>query len=227
MALTRLQQYNKVIRLLKVQTSDSSSTGGIVDDLNEAVQIIAAKRIWPELIKTGTIALTGSDGDTTYSLASDVDQVEQIRISSPTSYARVLPQETKERHFMIIPDKTLAGTSTPRYWYFAEPTIAANNVATKTVSFSYRPDQSYTITYSYKRYAPEMDADDDYPFFDGMYHDAPVYYACWKYAERVADPTKNPIYWRGEWEAALERMLADERGRSKYLTPIPGPDEVF
>lgn len=197
---------------------------GLDEDTGIACQIIASKRDWPELYKVGTLSLTGSDGDITYSLASDVDKIEQMRITVPSTYSRVIDEVDRRSIRRTIPNKLIPGTTTPSRWYYSEPTIGSNNVETKQVSFDYRPNMAYTMTYSYKANPPDMDSDDDYPFFDGNYHHILAYYDVWKYAERSADPALNPIYWRGEWENGVEELLASYASKSTLLMPVPGPD---
>ncbi len=223
MAKTRVELKAIATRLGNIP----SSYNGTNEDLEIGCQLVAAMKNWPELMKADTLNLTSADGDTVYPLAADTDKVEQMRITNPTSYARVLPQISKTRLRQIIPDKTLPGVSPPSRWYYSEPTISTANVQTQNVSFDYRPDRSYTVTYSYKSNAPAFDGDDDYPFFDGNYHHILTYFAVWKYAERSADPSLNPIYWRGEWESGIRELINSYSERTTMLMPIPGPDEVF
>lgn len=220
MAKTRLELRAMCIRYAKIP-DDATALAGLEEDLSIAVQIVATKRDWPQLYTTSTVGLTASDGDTVYALASNTDEIEQMRITSPSSYARVIPQISKEELRKIIPDKTVPGLASPSHWYFSEPTLSSTNVETKNVSFDYRPDRNYTITYSYKIFPPTLSASTSYPFFDPTYHHICCYYAIWKYAERTADPAVNPAYWRGEWENALDKLLEDEQGQSKFLLPIP------
>ena len=225
MAKTRSELKTMCVRYGHIP-DDSIFRGGIDEDLAIACNIVAGKKDWPQLYKTNTISLTASDGDIDYSLATDVDEIEQMRITSPSSYARVIPPISKERLREVIPDKTIPGTAVPSMWYFSEPTISSVNVETKNVSFNYRPDQAYTITYSYKKFAPALDADGKYPFFDETYHHILAYYALWKYAERSADAAVNPIYWRNEWLSALAEMQADEQSQLKYPLEIPYDDTL-
>lgn len=217
---TRLELKTLCVRYAKIP-DDAVVRAGLEEDLNIALHIVAAKRNWPQLYKTGTLSLTGSDGDITYSLASDVDEIEQMRITSPSSYAKVLTLISKEKLREITPDKTVPGRAVPSKWYISEPTLSSTNVETKNISFDYRPDQAYTITYSYKMFPPTMNADGAYPFFDPTYHHILSYYALWKYAERTSDPAVDPIYWRGEWDKALEDMETDEQSQTKYPLEIP------
>lgn len=225
MAKTREELKNMCIRLAK--SSGATSNAGIEEDLNVACNIVASIRDWNELYKINTLALTGSDGDISYSLSSDVDEVEQMKITSPTNYAQVLGRVEKTRIRQLIPDKTIAGRSVPSRWYYVEPSIGSDNVETKKVTFDYRPDQAYTITYSYKANVPEMSESSDYPFFDGNYHHILVNYAMWKLAERLADPSLSPNYYAGEWDISLNFMKEHYQSQSKFLLPIPGPDEVY
>lgn len=222
---TRLQLRNIAIRRAKIPTNNQVVLDAIDDDLDQACQIIAGKRFWPQLVKTNTLSLTASDGDISYALQSDVDEVEQFRITSPTSYSAVLQPVDKLFIRQVIPNKTLPGRTVPSKWYFVEPTISSTNVETKNITFDYLPDQAYTVTYSYKSFAPALSGDGSYPFFDSVYHMHLVNYAIWKYAERTPDASLNPVYWRGEWEFGVQTIEDDEQGQSKFLLPIPGPNE--
>lgn len=224
MAKTRSELKTMIIRSLKIN-NDSVAIAGLDVDLDVACGIIAPKKKWPELMRRASISLTAADGDTVYPLDSTCDNVEQMVITSPGSYGKELKFRDKRMVRAAIPDKTIPGTSTPSVWYFSEPTVSTANVATKNVSFDARPDQAYTIQYSYKAYAPSLDSDDKYPFFDGKYHHGLYYYGCWKVSERLTDPAVNPIYWRGEWENFLEGLEQEEQGDTTDPLQIPAEGE--
>lgn len=224
MALNRDYLKNFVIRKAKILNNDAASLSDVIDDMNFSLNIIAPKKDWPQLVKSNTLTTTANDGDISYPLQSDVDRVEQMLITSPQSYSREIKFMERELQRRQIPNKLIPGRTTPSRWYFNEPTLDTNNVATKNVSFNFRPDQAYTITYSYYSFAPTMDSTIAYPFFDPMYHLYPAYFAIWKYAERIKQPSLDPIYWRGEWENGLKTIEEDEQGDTKHLLPIPGPD---
>ena len=131
---TRLELKNMVIRGCKVG-NDSTALAGIDMDLEIANAIVANKRAWPQLIKTGTLSLTSNDGDISYPLESNVDEVNQLLITAPSSYARMIYPVQKELLREEIPDKTVPGRAVPSRWYFSEPTLSALNVETKNVSF--------------------------------------------------------------------------------------------
>lgn len=217
MALTQSQLVDLAARRLKVDTDNVAKTG-ILADLNIAQQILASLLSWKELMKTGTLSL--ADGTETYSLASDVQFVEQMRITSPTDLESVLTEVDKEIFRQSNPVTSNDGETTPKYWYFTEPSIGSTNLATKQVSFFPIPEQSYTVTYSYKADCPELDSNTDVPFFDGNFHHILADYACWKYAEREPDPTLNPTYWKNEWEEGKRLLMENYRGWSKYQMPI-------
>lgn len=223
MALTQLQLVNLAARRLKVD-SDNTARTGILDDLNIGQQVLASLMGWKELMKSATLSLT--DGTETYSLASDVQYVEQMRITSPTDLEAVLTEVDKEIFRVSNPVTSNDSETTPKYWYFTEPSIGSDNVATKQVSFYPIPEQSYTVTYSYKADCPALDGDNDYPFFDGNFHHILADYACWKYCEREPDPTLNPAYFKNEWEEGKRLLLENYRGWSKYQMPIKTSADV-
>ena len=222
MAKTYSQLKNICIRKTKDNSPDAVS--GFEEDLNIAQQIIASLRDWPELYQTpGTLSLV--DGTEKYSLASDVDEIEQMRITSPTDYEKELPEESKEAHRAVHPVTSNDSKAVPSYWYFDEPSISSTNVETKQVGFYPIPEQAYTVTYSYKRTIPEMSANGSYPFFNSKYHDILADYAIWQYYEREPDEAGNPLYWQNKWEQGKQRMLETYYSQSKHLKPIPGPDQ--
>lgn len=221
MSMTRAEIKSMAIRLGKIPATNATALAGVDIDSGIACNIIAGLKEWPELFRLGTFALTSSDTATTqYPLASDVDKVQQLRITSPTNYTKIIYQIALTDLRAMISDKTLAGRTTPSYWAYSEPTISSNNTETKKVEFDYLPDQAYTITYSYKGNPPVLDEDGDYPFFDGNFHHIVALYDLWKYAERVTDAANSPIYWRGEWENGLKELLDAYYEKTTMLLPI-------
>ena len=220
---TRLELKNICVRKTKDNSAEAQS--GFNEDLVIGEQIIVSilKSKGFQLIKTSTLALTS--GTETYSLASDVDEVEQIRITSPTDDEKVIDKISKEDLRAMNPVTSNDSTSTPSYWYFSEPIIGSDNTETKRISFYPIPDGDYTITYSYKMILTGMNADGDYPFFAERYHHVLADYAIWQYSEREADPTMNPNYWENKWEKGLALITETFYEQSKYLEPIKGPDQ--
>ena len=215
----------KAICVRKTKDNSATAQSGFDEDLVIGEQIISAilKSKGFQLIKTSTISLT--DGTETYDLDSDVDEVEQVLITSPTDDEKVLERIDKEDLRSFNPVTTNDSESTPSYWYFSEPTIGTDNTETKRISFYPIPDSSYTVTYSYKSTVTGMDADDDYPFFDGKYHHILADFAIWQYSEREADPTMNPNYWENKWEKGQALVIETYYDQGKYLEPIKGPDQ--
>lgn len=220
---TRLELKNICIR--KTKDNSPEAKNGFDDDLATGEQIIASilKSKGFQLYKTETLSLTS--GTETYDLASDVDEIEQLLITSPTADEKELVRVDKEEFRKTNPVTSNDSTSTPSYWYFSEPTIGSDNTETKRVSFYPIPDGAYTVTYSYKSTITGMDADGDYPFFAGRYHHILADYAIWQYAEREADPTMNPNYWENKWEKGLALLTETFYDQTKHLEPINGPDQ--
>lgn len=223
-------QYNRgqlnsyIVNIGKIPSVDTVSLAMINDNLNMAIGIIAAKRFWPQLRQLNTVITTATDGDISYSLQSNVYEVEQMRITSPQSYSKELLYVPVEILRRMLPNKLIPGRTVPSRWTYYEPTIDTNNVETKQVSFDYRPDQAYTITYSYQAFPPLMTNDNQYPFFDSQYHIYPAYYALWKYAERVKQPSLNPQYFQMLWDEGIATIEQDFQSQTKQIPPIPGPD---
>lgn len=217
MSLTYKNLQDLCARRTKTDT-DSVARAGFQTDLNIAQQIIASLMTWKELEKSATLSLTA--GTETYSLATDVNLIEQMRITSPTDREIVLVRADKETLRIAHPVTSNDGTTTPYYWYFTEPSVGSDSSVTKRVSFYPIPEQAYTVTYTYKADATDMDADAEYPFFDGNFHHILAEYACWKYAEREPDPTLNPNYFKNEWEEGKRLLIENYRGWSKYQMPI-------
>ena len=146
-----------------------------------------------------------------------------MRITSPDSYAKMLGHINNFEYWEASPTKANQGTATPTSWYFTQPTINANGAAQFNISFDQMPDQSYTVTYSYKRITPTLATSTDVPFFSPSHHHILIDYALWKYAEREADPSLNPEYFRVSWENGLTSLLEKGFVPSREMTPIPGP----
>ena len=211
---TELQ--NICLRRTKTE-GEADALAGFQEDLNIGQSIIASLRLWSELYTSSTLSLT--NGVETYSLASDVDVVEQLRITSPTDQEKELKYISKEEFRRINPVTSNDSTAVPTYWYWSEPSIGTDYTPTKQVSFYPIPDGGYTVEYSYKKTVPQMSNVTDYPFFDGKYHHILTYYAIWKYAEREADQSLNPTYWKNEWETALGNLIETD-SQQKHQPPI-------
>lgn len=223
MQKTLAQITSDVVRLARIDVNDSTSNGAIITDANDAIGIIASKRNWDELYKSSTVNLALADGDTIYPLSSDVDKVDQVRITTPITYARPLIYVPRRMLLDLIPDKSNNGTSTPSSWYYADPSISSSNVETKNISFDIMPDQAYTVKYTYRRYPPSLVNTTDYPFFDQNYHQIIVTYCVWKYAERSPDVALNPQEWESKWNDGLRELLASYDSKVTLNNPIPGP----
>lgn len=213
-----------VISRCKINSTDTTSISLILSDANDACSIIASKKNFEELLKNSTLSLALADGDKTYSLASDVDRVETMNISSPVTYAKTLQYTPRKNILNIILQKTIGGTAAPDYWYVDLPTLDSNFTETKNVSFNCMPDQAYTIKYYYYAYPPVLIASGNYPFFDHNYHQIVELYCEWKYCERNPDPTLNPDYFRGEWENGVKELLGNYESKLTENVPIAGPN---
>lgn len=218
--MTRSQIRNMAISRGKF-TNSTNLTDDFNSDIQEGIDAIAGMADFNELMATDTLTLALADGDTTYSLNTNCDKVEQMRITSPTSYAMVIPEIDKKFIRTLKPVKSILGTASPSNWYYSEPTISNAGVETKKVSFDVMPDQAYTVTYSYKGYPPTLDSDADYPFFNPRYHRILVNYVVWKYSERNPDATRNPVYYKNEWEQGLAELLANGVEQSTMELPVP------
>lgn len=210
--------------------SDTSARDTFKSDLNIALGVVASQRNWPQLVKTANLSLatstTAPDGSS-YGLNTDVDTVEQMRVTSPNQYEKVLYFLTRKELRKLDPVITNSGTGTPQYWYFAEPTQDTNGGEIKQVNFWPLPDQSYTVTYTYKKDAPTLVSDDDLPFFDKKFHHILIDYAIWKYAERDPDPTLNPLYYKNEWETGLANLDRFYISQVQDMDQIHGPDQYL
>lgn len=213
-----------VISRCKIDPSNTTDIGLILSDANDACGIIASLKNWDELFKSANLTLLLADGDTVYSLASDVDKIETVTISTPTNYAVALQFALRKNILNIILQKTIGGTSQPNYWYFAPPTVSSDNVATKNISFNSMPDQSYTVTYNYYSTPPQITTGTNYPFFPSNYHYIVELYCEWKYCERNPDPTLNPDYFRGEWENGVKELTGNYASKLTENVPISGPN---
>lgn len=218
------QIYTSVSTRAKIDPTDSTSVTNVLADVNDAISIVASRRNWPELYKTGTLSLLLADGDKNYGLATDVDKVEVMAITSPTSYAIRMTQVDRKAILNIVVQKSIGGTSQPTMWYYQPESIDTNNLATKQVSFNVMPDKSYTVQYWYRALPPLISTGTNYPFFNQNFHYIVENYCLWKYAERNPDPTLNPDYFRGEWENGLKELLGTNISDSMQPIPIAGPN---
>jgi len=215
---------NDVILRAKIDPSDTNSTSLIMSDANDAIGIVASLRYWPELMKSGTISLVLADGDKDYPLNSDVDKIDWMGITVPTNNAIQLTYISRKNLANIILQKTIGGTAQPVRWYFDNPTVSSDNVATRNVSFNVMPDKAYTVKYFYKALPPQIVASTNYPFFNANFHYIIDFYCLWKYSERNPDPSLNPAYFRGEWENGVKELLANDNADVVENVPIPGPN---
>lgn len=213
-----------VIARSKMDPTDSTSVNLILSDVNDACSIVASKRNWPELFKTGTAALALADGDKNYLLNTDVDKVEVMAISVPANNGIRLTQVDRKAILNIVVQKSIGGTAQPTMWYYQPESIDTNNLATKQISFNVMPDKAYTVEYWYRALPPLITVGTNYPFFNQNYHFIVENYALWKYAERNPDPTLNPDYFRGEWEQGLQNLLGDNVDDVMQPIPIAGPN---
>lgn len=220
--MTLTQLLTECVRRTKTSGDDIATTDFQVN-LNEGIKIIASKRDWPELFREATLSLTAADGDISYALSSDVKKVYQMRIISPDSYIKGLDFWKNFYYWEYEPTKANKGTSTPGAWYFTAPTTNTNGSSTFNVSFDEKPQQSYTVKYSYKVKTPTISSLSSVPFFDEDYHSILIDYALWKYAEREADPSLNPTYFFESWQNGLEQLLEARVQPQREMTPIPGP----
>lgn len=221
------------IRRGKVGAVDSQAKAGIASDLNIAQQIVAGLRFWEELMKRGSLSVV--QGTDTYDLASDVDDIEQILITSPSGLVTEVEfvNRTELRRRWPLPAN--AGQSTPYMAYLAEPSVNAGT-ATKQLTFFPEPNQAYTVQYSYRRIVGNMTLPTDYPFFNQKYHHILIDYALWKEAETNPDESKNPNYYRELWGGPMyperiggglgELLGATVSQQVKTPVSIPGPDRA-
>lgn len=221
MSMTRAEIRNTAISRGKF-TNSTNLTSDINSDIQSGIDEIAGMADFRELMAIATLSLALADGDTTYSLNTNCDKVEQMIITSPTSYGAPLTEVDKKYLRTYKPVKSILGTATPSQWYYTEPAISSSGQETKKVSFDTMPDQAYTITYSYKGYPPVLDADTDYPFFNPRYHRILIDYVIWKYSERNPDPTRNPLYYKNEWEEGVAKLLTNGVVQATMDLPIPG-----
>ena len=213
-----------VINRMKIDSSDTTSINLILSDANDAIGIIAAQRNWDELYASGTVSLTAADGDTLYSLASNVDKIETMGISFPVNYGKSLTYVMRKNLLNLTLQKTINGKTTPQAWYFGIPSISSDNVETKRISFDVMPEQNYTILYTYRSYPPQLATNSNFPFFDPNYHYIIDYYCEWKYCERNPDPSLDPAYFRGEWENGVSELLGRYDSKVIDNPPIAGPN---
>lgn len=223
MSKTQAQIQSDVVRIGRIANTDSASLGAIIVDSNDAINIIASKRNWDELYRTGTLSLLLADGDKNYPLSNNVDKVDLVRITSPINYAKEITAVLARDLLAVLGAKTNNGTGTPNQWYYSEPTVASNNVETKNMSFDIMPDQSYTVTYRYRTYPPQLVNTTDYPFFDQNYHHIIVDYCLMQYAKRNPDQTLNPDSFELKWARGLNDLLSSYDSKIVRNTPIPGP----
>lgn len=204
-------------------SGDTTAATAFARDINLGIRKVAGKRRWNELVTSQTIALAAADGDKTYPLDQTVDKVEEMRITTPATYARVLTFMRKVDYYKITQSKSLIGTTTPIRWYFMEPAVQANGKLLKQISFDRMPEQAYTVKYTYYRFPVDITAA-QYPFFNENFHEILADYALWRYAEREADESLNPNYYRQRWADGLEELLDSDVVDQDEITPIPGPD---
>ncbi len=204
-------------------SGDAQALIGFQADVNDGIRIVSSLRDWLELHRENTLSLTSADGDISYALNANVDKVYQLRITSPVTYAKSLEHLNNFQYWDYWATKANQGLACPTAWYFTAPTIASTGAATYNVSFDQKPEQSYTVTYSYKTRAPTLTNDTDVPFFTPTFHHILVDYCLWKYAEREADPSLDPNYYRVSWENGLTDLLSDGALPQRQMTAIRGP----
>ena len=208
----------------KIDPSDTPTLNLILLDVNDACSIVASKRNWTELYQTGTIPLALADGDTNYPLASNVERVETMAITSPTNNAIQLTNVSRLNILNMVVGKPIGGTGQPTAWYYQPESVSPDNVATKNVSFNVMPDKSYTIEYWYRAFPPLITIGSNFPWFNGNFHWIIDNYCLWKYSERNPDPTLNPDYFRGEWDSGLAQLLESVSDDLMMSLPIAGPN---
>ncbi|MCR4307402.1 MAG: hypothetical protein NUV80_02495 [Candidatus Berkelbacteria bacterium] len=214
--------------------SDATSKAGVASDLNIGQQIVSSLRFWPELMDTDTISVTSADGSV-YSLADDVDDIEQILITSPVGNEAELPHRSKVESRRFDPVRSNSGTGTPIWWDWSEPSVT-QGVETKKIQIYPNPDQAYTLTYSYRKRVSDMSDNTSQPFFNPKFHHILIDYALWKEAETNPEASKNPNYWEEKWQGPLfPQLIGGGLGQLLAFTPqggtkepltIPGPDRL-
>lgn len=223
MSKTLVGLQNFVIRRARIDIGDTTSIGAIIEDLNDAIDIIASEKNWDELYSTKNLFLTKTDGDIVYALDATVDKVDQVRITSPVTYARPITYIQRRELLDVLGAKTNNGKTTPSLWYFAEPTLSTSNVETKNISFNTQPDQAYTVSYTFRSLPPQLIDAVDYPFFNANYHYILGDYAIWRYAERNPDTFMNPDSFERKWTIGLSELLKAYDTKVTVNAPIPGP----
>lgn len=222
MAKNRLELVNICKR--KTKDSTATATSGYQEDLDIALGIVDSLLNTNEDTKTGTLSLTA--GVETYALASDVETVEQVLITSPVGNKKELEWVDKNRFREVHPNTSNDGTSVPTVYYESESTInATTNVETKNISVYPIPSGSFTLTYSYKHAMPVMATDAAYPSFNGRYHHILADYAIWQYYEREVDESGSPMMWENKWTKDLQWLVETYPMFNKYPNQIPGPDQ--
>lgn len=220
------EQLWKMCQRVTKTEGDPDALAGFKEDINMAIQEIAALRNWQELEKKDTLSLTsGTDtyaSNTTTDANDDYDIIKQITITSPTGNESVVEYIDKEKLRAIDPVASNSGTGTPIYWYYGEPTIISGN-ETRNLVFWPVPDQAYTVRISYKRVPSDMTNPTDRPFFDKKFHHILVDYAVYRYCLREPDSTLNPQVFEAAWENGKRRLLSSVHSQAP-LKPIPGPD---
>lgn len=214
--------------------ADATAKVGVASDLNIAQQIVASLRFWPELAKVASLTIT--KGIDTYPLEVDVDDIEQIILTTPSGYSKEIPFINKTELRRFAPVASLNGEASPIVAYFSEPTVNTDGSEVKNITFWTIPDQTYVVNYSYKKVVVDMADQSDYPFFNNKFHHILIDYALWKEAETNPDESKNPNYWKEEWQGPLypqviggglaQILSATLTGNLKFPISIPGPDRA-
>lgn len=145
--------------------------------------------------------------DYSYAFDTDFRKERKIRIVSPTQSSRVLHFIEYGRFRDLVNDQALLSNSTPLYWYWAPE--APSKIHVWPV-----PDFAYVIQYDYIRYAPDLIADADTPFFDRLYHKMLAFRALEYYylSDAIERPDKAQE-WGQKFVNELQLLQADYQMR--------------
>lgn len=196
-----------------VQDTSGSSLLNIQNWINDGQQDFQSRlSYWPWLLSSTTFATAANDD--TYSLASDVDKVINLR---DETNGRFMPEVSRKLFQMVEPYvNTTSDTAQPTEWY----RFGMDSSGYVQIKLWPVPASVYTVRYDYYKLVSDLSSSADVPVIPVKYMKALIAYACKEYFAMKQDPMAD--YYAGQYEIEVQKAIMDTEESDQQVSMVPG-----